>query len=67
MDLLFTEAARVGLRVTSGLVVSDRGLPEALLTTPERAYDEAIALAERWHGSGRRAVRRHPAVLLQRR
>ena len=52
VDLLFTEAARVGLRVTSGLVVSDRGLPEALLTTPERAYDEAVALAERWHGSG---------------
>ena len=37
----------------AGLVVSDRGLPEALLTTPERAYDEALALAERWHGVGR--------------
>ena len=53
VDLLFAEAARVGLRVTSGLVVSDRGLPDALLTTPERAYDEAKALAERWHGVGR--------------
>ena len=53
VDTLFTEAERVGLRITSGLVVSDRGLPEVLLTTPERAYDEACALAARWHGRGR--------------
>ena len=49
VDALFDEAQRVGLRVTAGLVVGDRGLPEALLTTPERAYDESIALAGRWH------------------
>ncbi len=53
VDALFTEADRVGLRVTSGLVVSDRSLPEALLSTPERAYDEALALSRRWHGRGR--------------
>ncbi len=53
VDLLFTEAERVGLRVTSGLVVSDRLLRDELLTTPERAYDEGRALAERWHGVGR--------------
>jgi guanine deaminase len=53
MDALFTEAARVGVRVTAGLVVSDRGLPADLLTTPERAYDEAMVLAERWHGQSR--------------
>ncbi|KAA1426589.1 guanine deaminase [Nocardioides antri] len=53
VDLLFTEAQRVGLRVTSGLVVSDRLLRDELLTTPERAYDEGLALAERWHGVGR--------------
>jgi guanine deaminase len=34
-------------------VVSDRALRDDLLTTPERAYDEGRALAERWHGSGR--------------
>jgi guanine deaminase len=39
--------------VTAGLVVSDRALPEPLLTTPERAYDEARTLAARWHGVGR--------------
>ncbi len=53
VDLLFEEVTRVGLRVTAGLVVSDRGLPEPLLTTPERAYDESRDLAARWHGIGR--------------
>ena len=53
VDALFTEAARFGLRVTSGLVVSDRMLPEPLLTTSDRAYAEALALAARWHGTGR--------------
>ena len=50
VDALFTEADRVGLRVTSGLVVSDRSLREDLLTTPQRAHDEGLALARRWHG-----------------
>lgn len=53
VDALFTEAARFGLRVTSGLVVSDRMLPEPLLTTPERAHSESVGLAARWHGKGR--------------
>lgn len=53
VDTLFEEATRSGLRVTAGLVVSDRALPEPLLTTPDRAYDEARALAARWHGVGR--------------
>ncbi len=53
VDELFAEATRVGLRVTSGLVLSDRILREDLFTTPERAYDEGLALAQKWHGSGR--------------
>ncbi len=53
VDALFTEAERVGLRVTCGLVVSDRELPTDLLTTPERALAESLALASRWHGRGR--------------
>lgn len=52
VDALFTEATRVGVRVTSGLVVSDRALPAPLLTDPQRAYDESVALAARWHGDG---------------
>jgi len=53
VDVLFSEASQRGVRVTAGLVVSDRILRDDLLTTPERAYDEGRALAERWHGSGR--------------
>jgi guanine deaminase len=53
VDSLFAEAARYGLRVTSGLVVSDRMLPEPLLVTPETALSESLALAGRWHGKGR--------------
>jgi guanine deaminase len=52
VDALFQQAAHVGLRLTSGLVVSDRFLPDELLTTPQRAYDEGLQLAERWHGVG---------------
>ncbi len=53
VDALFAAAERVGLRITAGLVVSDRLLPEPLWTTPERAYDDALGLARRWHGRGR--------------
>lgn len=52
VDVLFARAAASGLRVTSGLVVSDRILRDDLLTTPQRAYDEGLALARRWHGVG---------------
>jgi len=53
VDALFSRAAEVGLRITSGLVVSDRVLRPDLLTTPQAAYDEGLALARRWHGVGR--------------
>ena len=53
VDALFRQAAEVGLRITSGLVVSDRVLRPDLLTTPQAAYDDGLALAQRWHGVGR--------------
>jgi guanine deaminase len=53
VDALFTAASTRGLRVTSGLVVSDRMLRTELHTTPQRAYDEGLSLANRWHGQGR--------------
>lgn len=53
VDALFTAAERRGLRMTSGLVVGDRMLRDDLHTTPERAYDDGRALAEKWHGRGR--------------
>lgn len=59
VDALFTEAADVGLRLTSGLVVSDRILRADLLTSPQTAYDEGRALAQRWHG----VVRNRYAVI----
>ncbi len=53
MDALFQQAAEVGLRITSGLVTSDRNLPEPLLTTVERSVAESQDLIDRWHGRGR--------------
>ena len=53
VDGLFEAASARGLRVTSGLVVGDRLLRPALHTTAQRAYDEGLALAKRWHGHGR--------------
>lgn len=53
VDVLFSQAADLGLRITSGLVVSDRELRPELLTTPQSAYDDGLELARRWHGFGR--------------
>jgi len=53
VDILFAQAAQRGLRITSGIVVSDRILRPDLLTTAQLAHDEGRALAGRWHGVGR--------------
>jgi guanine deaminase len=50
---LFAAAAASGLRVTSGLVLSDRGLPPELHQAPDAAYRESGALIRRYHGRGR--------------
>jgi guanine deaminase len=51
---IFMEAARAsGLRIVSGLTVSDRCLRPELHTTPERAYRENTELIQSFHGSGR--------------
>jgi guanine deaminase len=52
-EALFVHADRLGLRITSGLVVSDRDLRDDLHTTTDRAYEESLTLAKRWHGVGR--------------
>ena len=46
------EAARSGLRIASGLVVSDRYLLPEFHYTPDAAYDAGRELARRWHGQG---------------
>ena len=51
-EIFFEEARRIGLRIASGLVVSDRNLLPALRRTPEHAHDAGLALARRWHGQG---------------
>jgi len=52
-EAFFEAAARSGLRIASGLVVSDRELPPELRTTPAEAHEAGGALAARWHGEGR--------------
>ena len=53
MEIFFAAAERSRLRITAGLVVSDRVLRPDLLTTPELALRDGQALVERWHGRGR--------------
>ena len=51
-EALFRAAAEVGLRVASGLVVSDRGLVPELRVSPAQAAQHSRELIERWHGRG---------------
>jgi guanine deaminase len=50
---LFDAADAAGLRVISGLVVSDRRLRRELHHTPEDAHRESTALIRRYHRRGR--------------
>jgi guanine deaminase len=52
-EVFFEEAERSGLRIASGLVVSDRNLRPELHRSPQEAYDAAAELAGRFHGRGR--------------
>jgi guanine deaminase len=51
-EALFSAAESSGLRITSGLVVSDRNLVPQLHTTPDAAAAASSRLIERWHGRG---------------
>jgi len=50
---LFDAAGAAGLRVASGLVLSDRLLRPDLHQTPEEAYRTSLDLIRRYHGRGR--------------
>ena len=52
-EVFFEEALASGLRITSGLVVSDRELLPALHATPAAAHAASAALMAAWHGRGR--------------
>jgi guanine deaminase len=49
---LFNEACDTGLRIVSGLVLSDRGLRPELHQSPEAAHAESTDLIRRFHGQG---------------
>ncbi len=51
-EALFAAALERGLRVASGLVVSDRNLLAELHTTPQAALESSRELIQRWHGRG---------------
>jgi guanine deaminase len=53
MTAFFDAASVSGLRIVSGLVVSDRLLRPELHTSPDRAYRESSILIGRYHGRGR--------------
>jgi guanine deaminase len=51
-EALFAAASRRGLRVASGLVVSDRGLLPELHVSASSAFEASRGLIDRWHGRG---------------
>ena len=51
-SLLFQAACAAGIRVASGLVLSDRRLPDSLLQSPDAAYRASRELIARYHGKG---------------
>lgn len=53
VDALFEQAQKYTMRLISGKVLMDRNAPDALLDTPESAYNDSKALIEKWHGKGR--------------
>jgi guanine deaminase len=50
---LFEAAEAAGLRIISGLVLSDRSLLPELHQTPQAAYRDSSELIRRFHGKGR--------------
>ena len=53
MTAFFEAAAESGLRIASGLVLSDRRLRSELHQTPDDAYRDSSDLIERFHGKGK--------------
>jgi guanine deaminase len=51
-EALFAAASAAGLRIASGLVVSDRGLLPELHVAATEAFEQSADLVQRWHGRG---------------
>jgi guanine deaminase len=52
-ELFFETAAKAGLRIFSGMVLSDRRLRPELHQSPDAAYLDSKTLISRFHGEGR--------------
>lgn len=52
MEAFFEEAGSSGLRIASGLVLSDRNLLPVLHTSPDAAYEQSETLISRHHAKG---------------
>ena len=61
---LFEASGESGLRIISGLVLSDRFLPSPLLQNVERAYRDSTELIRRFHRRGRLAYAVTPRFAL---
>lgn len=53
VEAFFQAASQRGMRVWAGKTCMDQNAPEGLRDTPQSAYDDSRALADRWHGQGR--------------
>lgn len=53
VEAFFTEATRRGVAAVAGKTCMDRNAPEGLRDTVTSAYDDSLALIEKWHGKGR--------------
>lgn len=53
VDVLFSQAQTLNMRLIAGKVMMDRHAPQALLETPEQSYRDTRELIARWHGKGR--------------
>ncbi len=53
VDALFMAAEKYNMRLMVGKVCMDQHAPQALLDTPQKAYDESVQLIEKWHRKGR--------------
>jgi len=49
VDAIFSAAQKQKMRFISGKVLMDRHAPEYLCDTPQTAYDDSLALINRWH------------------
>lgn len=53
VDAIFSAATEKDMRLISGKVMMDRHAPDELKDTAQSAYDDSVALINRWHGQNR--------------